>query len=826
MRTYPTGGREARGEGLKILPWLAGALLLGWPMASRAQEVKPSLWGTDGAVMAIAHSGDAIYIGGAFSTVGPCTGGGVPLDRWTGTPRQDYPKVAGSVYAIAPDGLGGWYIGGQFSGVGELPRTNLAHVLADGSVARWAPVANDAVTGLLVRQHTVYAWGLFTSIDGQRRWYIAALDGSTGRVTRWDARASSFVFAVALRGNTLYAGGNFDMIGGQRRVRIAALDAATAAATAWDPVADYTVTAIAVSGNTVYAGGVFTFIGGQSREHLAALNATTGTALDWNPGASHPSGEYDNPLDVSALRVAGRTVYVAGGFQTIGGRSRGGLAALDAESGAVEEWDPAPADSLVPHPVVLTLLVEGCEVYVGGMFTRIGGQPRNGLAAIDARTGAATIWNPNPNGSVSALAVSGTTIYAGGGFTSIGKEWQPRHSLAALDVRSGRLLDWNPSGDIFDIRSLAVVGSTVYVGGDFGSVGGQPRRNIAALDARAGAATEWNPGADGEVWTLFADTGTVYVGGAFSSIGGQPRSHVAALDARTAIATAWNPSANDLVTTLKVSGSTVYAGGLFSRIGGRLLNYLAALDSATGTAQAWNPRANGPVSALGVSDSIVYAGGDFDSIGGEPRTFLGALSAVTGAATKWAPNPGGSIEALALSDSTVYAGGFFQSVGGISRNFIVALEAASGEPAAWGPCSDGVVWALDVRENTVYVGGAFGRMGPVPQVNVAALTGSTRAGYSLGPWRPGIQSVALEQNMPNPTRSSTTVRFALSSSSAVTLVIYDVQGRRVETLLDHEPRVAGVHEVPVHVGGWNPGVYYYRLEAGGASATRKMLVLR
>ena len=46
------------------------------------------------------------------------------------------------------------------------------------------------------------------------------------------------------------------------------------------------------------------------------------------------------------------------------------------------------------------------------------------------------------------------------------------------------------------------------------------------------------------------------------------------------------------------------------------------------------------------------------------------------------------------------------------------------------------------------------------------------------------------------------------------------------TLLDHELQQAGAHDVPVHVGGWRPGVYLYRLEAGGTSATRKMLVVR
>ncbi len=53
----------------------------------------------------------------------------------------------------------------------------------------------------------------------------------------WDPNASSTV-ATLTNGSTVYAGGNFTSIGGQARNRIAALDAATGAATAWDPNAD------------------------------------------------------------------------------------------------------------------------------------------------------------------------------------------------------------------------------------------------------------------------------------------------------------------------------------------------------------------------------------------------------------------------------------------------------------------------------------------------------------------------------------------------------------------------------------------------------------
>jgi hypothetical protein len=86
------------------------------------------------------------------------------------------------------------------------------------------------------------------------------------------------------------------------------------------------------------------------------------------------------------------------------------------------------------------------------------------------------------------------------------------------------------------------------------------------VDARTGKATAWNPGANDEVVALVVSGQTVYVGGFFGSIGGQARHRIAAVDARTGKATAWNPGANDEVDALVVSGQTVYAGGRTLRV--------------------------------------------------------------------------------------------------------------------------------------------------------------------------------------------------------------------------------------------------------------------
>jgi len=85
--------------------------------------------------------------------------------------------------------------------------------------------------------------------------------------------------------------------------------------------------------------------------------------------------------------------------------------------------------------------------------------------------------------------------------------------------------------------------------------------------------------------------------------------------------------------------------------------------------------------------------------------------------------------------------------------------------------------------------------------------------------------LALAQSFPNPARSRALIRFMLPSTVVVTLGVYDLQGRRVATLLDHELQSPGTHEVPLRTEGWRAGMYLYRLEAGGTTATRKSLVV-
>src|SRR5262245_44174126 len=167
---------------LLAVAWLATILL--WSGVGRTQAVRNSSWVTDGAVSAVARNGETIYIGGSFTRVGPPTGAAVAIDASTGAAPQPFLKVmGGSVFAVAPDGSGGWYLGGTFTRVGGQPRSGLAHVDGSGNVADWNPGANDRVRALAVSNGTVFVGGDFTTVGGQSCSRIAALDGVAGTAT-------------------------------------------------------------------------------------------------------------------------------------------------------------------------------------------------------------------------------------------------------------------------------------------------------------------------------------------------------------------------------------------------------------------------------------------------------------------------------------------------------------------------------------------------------------------------------------------------------------------------------------------------------------------
>jgi hypothetical protein len=84
----------------------------------------------------------------------------------------------------------------------------------------------------------------------------------------------------------------------------------------------------------------------------------------------------------------------------------------------------------------------------------------------------------------------------------------------------------------------------------------------------------------------------------------------------------------------------------------------------------------------------------------------------------------------------------------------------------------------------------------------------------------------LLQNYPNPFNPQTTLSWTLPRMSRVTLRVYDVLGREIATLVDHESLAAGKHEVSFDASHLSSGVYFYRLQADGIARTKQMVLIK
>jgi hypothetical protein len=83
----------------------------------------------------------------------------------------------------------------------------------------------------------------------------------------------------------------------------------------------------------------------------------------------------------------------------------------------------------------------------------------------------------------------------------------------------------------------------------------------------------------------------------------------------------------------------------------------------------------------------------------------------------------------------------------------------------------------------------------------------------------------LLQNYPNPFNPSTTIEFAVPKQSNVSLKIYNINGEEVETLINNAFS-AGTYSVQWDATGFASGVYFYRMEAGSFSETKKLLLVK
>ena len=326
------------------------------------------------------------------------------------------------------------------------------------------------------------------------------------------------------------------------------------------------------------------------------------------------------------------------------------------------------------------------------------------------------------------------------------------------------------------VRSAAVAGDTLYVGGDFITVG-PPTGPAAVLDKVTGepdleqARIGVTPLIGSDVEVVLPDgRGGWYVGGRTEWAGGEPRRNLAHVlaDGTLDEAFAPDPQATGFpfffgsveALALSEDGDVLFVGGRFDTVDGQPRENLAAIDAETGAVLPFSVDFTGSdvngVVALLYKNDVLYAGGFFTSVDGVDRVGAAAFDTETGALLPWdldlTRDGGGIVPVFGFgigpvpTDTTLYVGGLFDAVRGVSRptgSAEVTLAdpqtGEGGEPTDWTTGIGLGGGPYTVAEDVIWTNAR----GVTPLFTISRATGVSTGFLEDSPYRSG-SAVALD----------------------------------------------------------------------------------
>lgn len=552
--------------------------LLAPPAGAEPAPTSRLHWVTNGTVHAATVRDQTLFIGGSFTRVAPAPnflGPWFGVSMTTGVALPPLPVTDAPVYAIEPDGAGGYFVGGWFTQIGGVPRTALAHVLPDGRIdSQFNPPftaprgeARPEVRSLARGDGVLYVGGRFVVHGAPTGSGLAAFDVGSGALRAWHPGVTVIADMI------IHAGSRVFVLDQRSGPRVWSLDPITGA-TQWSQwlVNGFVHDAVLAGGRLVVVGP---FIASPDARGLASLDPATGN-VDPAWGPEWPM--YPSP-ELNAITVVGSTVYVGGTFGEVGGQPRANAAAIDLNSGALTSWAPQVAGTvrdMVPGA--------GGSVYMAGAFRRVGGQPREALAQVDG-AGAVTAWHADAYSTdLRTLTVAGDTLLAGGAAAVAGGV--ARENLAAFALDADDVLPWAPAMPHV-VNDLASHGPLVFAGlaHQYPTVLPPGQASVVAFDADSGLPSAWTP-PEGDPWDLLGLVdGLVYL---FSSGFG---SRFVRVDSQTgAVDPRWRVDACCRTPRVFPAGDLLYLIGDWFRVDGASRQYLAAVDRRTGALTGWNQR--------------------------------------------------------------------------------------------------------------------------------------------------------------------------------------------------------------------------------------------
>ena len=327
-------------------------------------------------------------------------------------------------------------------------------------------------------------------------------------------------------------GGEFTSYNGVSRNRIARLNQDGSLDTSFNPgtgVLGYYVNMLAIQpdGKIVIVGD-FSKYNNVTRNSVARLNSNGSLDTTFSTLASANSAVY-----AVAVQPDGK-IIIGGAFTAVGGLSYAHLARLNVD-GTVDTTFTNPA--IDPGWIATIVVQADGKILVGGTFTAVGGQARNGVVRLNA------------NGSLDTTFVTGTAtgvsgvvyhivqqedgkILIGGAFSDY--NGTARRGIARLNLDGSLDASFDPGTGINGdhVYSIATAKNRIIIGGGFSSFNGIQANNVARLKMDGSVDTEFQSGtgANGYVWaSRLRSDGDIIIGGAFTAYNGTSVNRVARL---------------------------------------------------------------------------------------------------------------------------------------------------------------------------------------------------------------------------------------------------------------------------------------------------------
>ncbi len=359
------------------------------------------------------------------------------------------------------------------------------------------------------------------------------------------------------------------------------------------------------------------------------------------------------------------------------------------------------------------------NLYITGWFTSVNSIPANGIAKRTGNNWAAMAGGIDGAGSGSYgqyIAVVGSQVFISGNFSTVDGGWMAE-GFAYWNGTHWRPLTL-PNNTTFDNGVLLSYNTELYYAGAYHINGTNMGQAVYKWNPSSTTLTKLGSDFDSPVHQLQFHNNKLYAAGSFSTIGGVTADRVASYSGSS-----WINEGNGLtieVYTLVFTPAYELATGTNN---GTLYPYNYH-NAAIRKGNTWVPTGlglNGNVNAIEKHGNRIYVGGSFTEAGGMQVSRVASWDG-----QQWDSLTGGmilnTVNDLIFYRDTLYAGGDFTEPGTLAPYYVIRWNGTHWEPVSGGP--NYRVYCLETYNNELYVGGEFSAIGSGPANNIVKYNGT------------------------------------------------------------------------------------------------------